>query len=139
MESDIQKPNQSQNVALSQTQSQNQKPQEQKPQEKKPLSENAKLVQELKKLLKQIESLEKREKNARVAFDKSKKELDEIGAEKVKYAELLKKFDVLAVWLSSFPLWAQFSVWGLSPTEVVRTTAIRGTSPHYCVLLDKYD
>nr|WP_315017891.1 hypothetical protein [uncultured Campylobacter sp.] len=97
MESDIQKPNQSQNVALSQTQSQNQKPQEQKPQEKKPLSENAKLVQELKKLLKQIESLEKREKNARVAFDKSKKELDEIGAEKVKYAELLKKFDVLAV------------------------------------------
>lgn len=93
MEQNFQKP--IPNVALAQA-SQNQKPQAQ-PQEKKPLNENAKLVQELKKLLKQIESLEKREKNARVAFDKSKKELDEIGAEKVKYAELLKKFDVLAV------------------------------------------
>ncbi len=87
----FQKPNQSQNVALAQTQSQTQ------PQEQKPQSENAKLVQELKKLLRKIESLEKREKNARVVFDRSKKELDEIGAEKVKYAELLKKFDVLAV------------------------------------------
>nr|WP_315014763.1 hypothetical protein [uncultured Campylobacter sp.] len=102
MEQNFQKPNQSQNVA--QSQSQNQKPQAQpqeqpelKPAEQKPQSENAKLVQELKKLLRKIESLEKREKNARVAFDKSKKELDEIGAEKVKYAELLKKFDVVAV------------------------------------------
>ena len=88
------------NVAQTQSQNQPQKTQEQpelKPAEQKPQSENAKLVQELKKLLRKIESLEKREKNARVAFDKSKKELDEIGAEKVKYAELLKKFDVLAV------------------------------------------
>jgi len=85
------------NPNVAQSLSQPRPQQEQKPQEKKPLSENAKLVQELKKLLKQIESLEKREKNARVAFDKSKKELDEIGAEKVKYAELLKKFDVVAV------------------------------------------
>nr|WP_315062361.1 hypothetical protein [uncultured Campylobacter sp.] len=75
------------NVALAQTQSQNQKPQ----------SENAKLVQELKKLLRKIESLEKREKNARVAFDKTKKELDKIAGEKARYAELLKKFDVVAV------------------------------------------
>lgn len=100
MEQNFQKP--IPNVALAQTQSQNQpqKTQEQpelKPAEQKPQSENAKLVQELKKLLRKIESLEKREKNARVAFDKSKKELDEIGAEKVKYAELLKKFDVVAV------------------------------------------
>jgi hypothetical protein len=90
---------QTKNVALAQT-SQNQKTQEQpelKPAEQKPQSENAKLVQELKKLLRKIESLEKRKKNTRVAFDKTKKELDEIGAEKVKYAELLKKFDVLAV------------------------------------------
>jgi hypothetical protein len=97
MEQNFQKP--IPNVALAQA-SQNQKPQEQpelKPAEQKPQSENAKLVQELKKLLRKIESLEKREKNARVAFDKSKKELDEIGAEKVKYAELLKKFDVVAV------------------------------------------
>ena len=94
MELNIQKPNQSQNVALAQMPSQNQT---EKPQAQKPQSENAKLVQELKKLLRKIESLEKREKNARVAFDKSKKELDEIGAEKVKYVELLKKFDVLAV------------------------------------------
>nr|WP_314565995.1 hypothetical protein [uncultured Campylobacter sp.] len=102
MELSIQKPNQSQNVALAQAQaqSQNQKPQEQpelKPAEQKPQSENAKLVQELKKLLRKIESLEKREKNARTVFDRSKKELDEIGAEKVKYAELLKKFDVVAI------------------------------------------
>ena len=100
MEQNFQKP--IPNVALAQTQSHNQplKTQEQpelKPAEQKPQSENAKLVQELKKLLRKIESLEKREKNARVAFDKSKKELDEIGAEKVKYAELLKKFDVVAV------------------------------------------
>ena len=88
------------NVAQTQSQNQPQKTQEQpelKPAEQKPQSENAKLVQELKKLLRKIESLEKREKNARVAFDKSKKELDEIGAEKVKYSELLKKFDVVAV------------------------------------------
>lgn len=90
---------QTKNVALAQT-SQNRKTQEQpelKPAEQKPQSENAKLVQELKKLLRKIESLEKRKKNTRVAFDKTKKELNEIGAEKVKYAELLKKFDVLAV------------------------------------------
>ena len=104
MELNIQKPNQSQNVALAQTQaqSQNQKPQEQKPQEikpqeKKPLSENAKLVQELKKLLKQIECRAKREKTAPKILAKAKAELDKIGAEKVKYAELLKKFDVVAV------------------------------------------
>lgn len=52
MEQNFQKPNQSQNVAQSLSQprpQQEQKPQEVKTQEKKPLSENAKLVQELKK------------------------------------------------------------------------------------------
>ncbi|WP_299029812.1 hypothetical protein [uncultured Campylobacter sp.] len=90
MEQNFQKPNP--NVALAQASSQNQKPQE-----KKPLSENAKLVQELRKLLKQIESLEKREKTAQNILDKAKTELEKIGMEKVKYAELLKKFDVVAV------------------------------------------
>ena len=81
---------QSQSQKPMQTQSQNQteKPQAQQQ------SETAKLVQELKKLLRKIATLEKREKSAKVAFDKTKKELDEIGAEKVKYAELLKKFDL---------------------------------------------
>lgn len=86
----FQKPNSIPNVALAQTQSQKTA----QPQEQKPQSENAKLVQELKKLLRKIATLEKREKSAKVAFDKTKKELDEIGAEKVKYAELLKKFDL---------------------------------------------
>ena len=74
----FQKPNQ--NVALAQTQ-----------------SENAKLVQELKKLLRQIETLEKREKASQNALTKVKIELDKIAVEKARYAELLKKFDVVAV------------------------------------------
>nr|WP_314471874.1 hypothetical protein [uncultured Campylobacter sp.] len=89
----FQKP--SQNVALAQTQSQAQ-PQERKPQAQ-PQSENAKLVQELKKLLRQIETLEKREKASQNALAKIKIELDKIAGEKARYAELLKKFDVVAV------------------------------------------
>lgn len=96
MEQNFQKPNQSPNVALAQTQSQNHLQKPAQPQEKKPLSENAKLVQELKKLLKQIESLEKREKTAQNTLDKAKTELDKIAGEKARYAELLKKFDVVS-------------------------------------------
>ncbi|MBC2883166.1 hypothetical protein H7R39_07845 [Campylobacter sp. Marseille-Q3452] len=88
-----QKPNPNVAQSLSQPRPQ----QEQKPQEKKPLSENAKLVQELKKILAKLSSVEKRETAARNTIEKAQKELDEIGAEKVKYAELLKKFDVVAV------------------------------------------
>jgi hypothetical protein len=72
-------------------------PQEIKPQEKKPLSENAKLVQELRKLLKQIETLDRREKTSQNTLDKAKAELEKIAGEKARYAELLKKFDVVAV------------------------------------------
>ena len=84
------------NVAQTQSQKTAQ-PQEQKPQEKKPLSENAKLVQELRKLLKQIETLDRREKTSQNTLDKAKAELEKIAGEKARYAELLKKFDVLAV------------------------------------------
>lgn len=66
---------QTKNVALAQT-SQNQKTQEQpelKPAEQKPQSENAKLVQELKKLLRKIESLEKREKIHELLSTKQRK------------------------------------------------------------------
>ena len=84
------------NVAQPQSQKPAQ-PQEQKPQEKKPLSENAKLVQELRKLLKQIETLDRREKNSQNTLDKAKAELEKIAGEKARYAELLKKFDVVAV------------------------------------------
>ena len=72
-------------------------PQEIKPQEKKPLSENAKLVQALRKLLKQIETLDRREKTSQNTLDKAKAELEKIAGEKARYAELLKKFDVVAV------------------------------------------
>jgi hypothetical protein len=88
----FQKPNP--NVAQSLSQPNQPRPQQEQKPQAQPQSENAKLVQELKKLLRKIATLEKREKSAKVAFDKTKKELDEIGAEKVKYAELLKKFDL---------------------------------------------
>lgn len=92
---------QTKNVALAQT-SQNQKPQEQKtqevkPQEKKPLSENAKLVQELKKILAKLSSIEKREKTAQNAIEKAQKELAAIAIEKAQYEAIAKKFDVPAV------------------------------------------
>ena len=88
------------NVAQTQSQNHLQKnaqQQEVKHPEKKPLSENAKLVQELRKLLKQIETLDRREKNSQNTLDKAKAELEKIAGEKARYAELLKKFDVLAV------------------------------------------
>lgn len=95
----LQKPSQNQNVALAQTQSQNQpqKTQEQKPQEKKPLSENAKLVQELKKILAKLSSVEKRETAARNTIEKAQKELAAIAAEKAQYEAIAKKFEAPAV------------------------------------------
>ena len=87
------------NVAQPQSQKPAQ-PQEQKAietKDKKPLSKNAQLVQELKKILTKLSSIERREKTSQNTLDKAKAELEKIAGEKVKYAELLKKFDVLAV------------------------------------------
>ena len=87
------------NVAQTQSQKPAQ-PQEQKAietKDKKPLSKNAQLVQELKKILTKLSSIERREKTSQNTLDKAKAELEKIAGEKVKYAELLKKFDVLAV------------------------------------------
>ena len=98
----FQKPNSIPNVALAQPQSQKpaqpqeQKPQEAKTQEKKPLSENAKLVQELKKILAKLSSVEKRETAARNTIEKAQKELAAIAIEKAQYEAIAKKFDVLA-------------------------------------------
>ena len=94
MEQNFQKPNPIPNVALAQTQSQNQT---QKPQEKKPLSENAKLVQELKKILAKLSSVEKRETAARNTIEKAQKELAAIAAEKAQYEAIAKKFEAPAV------------------------------------------
>lgn len=96
MEQNFQKPNPIPNVALAQA-SQNQKPQEIKPQEKKPLSENAKLVQELKKILAKLSSVEKRETAARNTIEKAQKELAAIAAEKAQYEAIAKKFEAPAV------------------------------------------
>lgn len=93
----LQKPNQNQNVALAQTQSQNQTQKPAQPQEKKPLSENTKLVQELKKILAKLSSIEKREKTAQNAIEKAQKELAAIAIEKAQYEAIAKKFDVPAV------------------------------------------
>ncbi len=95
MEQNFQKP--IPNVALAQTQSQNQTQKPAQPQEKKPLSENAKLVQELKKILAKLSSIEKREKTAQNAIEKAQKELAAIAAEKAQYEAIAKKFDVPAV------------------------------------------
>ena len=79
------------------SQNQTQKPQEIKPQEKKPLSENAKLVQELKKILAKLSSVEKRETAARNTIEKAQKELAAIAAEKAQYEAIAKKFEAPAV------------------------------------------
>ncbi|WP_297948525.1 hypothetical protein [uncultured Campylobacter sp.] len=95
----FQKPNPIPNVALAQA-SQNQKPQEQKAietKDKKPLSKNAQLVQELKKILTKLSSIERREKTAQNAIEKAQKELAAIAAEKAQYEAIAKKFDVVAV------------------------------------------
>ena len=99
MEQNFQKPSPSQNVALAQA-SQNQKPQEQKAietKDKKPLSKNVQLVQELKKILTKLSSIERREKTAQNAIEKAQKELAAIAIEKAQYEAIAKKFDVPAV------------------------------------------
>lgn len=101
MELNIQKPNQSQNVALAQTQSQkpaqSQDIKTSETKDKKPLSKNAQLVQELKKILTKLSSIERREKTAQNAIEKAQKELAAIAIEKAQYEAIAKKFDVPAV------------------------------------------
>ena len=103
MEQNFQKPSPSQNVALAQA-SQNQKPQAQPQEQKaietrdeKPLSKNARLVQELKKILAKLSSIEKREKAAQNAIEKAQKELAAIAIEKAQYEAIAKKFEAPAV------------------------------------------
>ena len=89
------------NVALAQTQSQ--KPAQSQyiktseTRDEKPLSKNARLVQELKKILAKLSSIEKRERVAQNAIEKAQKELAAIAAEKAQYEAIAKKFDVPAV------------------------------------------
>lgn len=87
------------NVAQTQSQKTAQ-PQEQKAietKDKKPLSKNAQLVQELKKILAKLSSLEKREKAAQNAIEKAQKELAAIAIEKAQYEAIAKKFEAPAV------------------------------------------
>lgn len=65
--------------------------------DEKPLSKNARLVQELKKILAKLSSIEKREKAAQNAIEKAQKELATIAVEKAQYEAIAKKFDVPAV------------------------------------------
>ena len=91
------------NSTTSVAQPQSQKPaqpQEQKAietKDKKPLSRNAQLVQELKKILTKLSSIERREKTAQNAIEKAQKELAAIAIEKAQYEAIAKKFDVPAV------------------------------------------
>ena len=80
-----QKPTQSQDIKTSETR------------DEKPLSKNARLVQELKKILAKLSSIEKREKAAQNAIEKAQKELAAIAIEKAQYEAIAKKFDVSAV------------------------------------------
>jgi hypothetical protein len=80
-----QKPAQSQDIKTSETR------------DEKPLSKNARLVQELKKILAKLSSIEKREKVAQNAIEKAQKELAAIAIEKAQYEAIAKKFDVSAV------------------------------------------
>ena len=95
MEQNFQKPSPSQNVAQSLSQPRPQ--QEQKPQEKKHFSKKAQLVQELKKIMAKLSSIERREKAAQNAIEKAQKELAAIAVEKAQYEAIAKKFDVPAV------------------------------------------
>ena len=97
MELNIQKPNQSQNVALAQTQSQNQKPQEQKPaeqKEKKELSPRGALIKELNALVLKIKGIDKREAKAKNALENAKKALAKIEEERAEVEALAKKFEL---------------------------------------------
>lgn len=105
MELNIQKPNQSQNVALAQTQSQKTaQPQEQKAtqlalkpteaKEKKELSPRAKLVKGLNELVAKIKSLDKRETSAKNALENAKKAMARIEEERVEVEKLIAKFEL---------------------------------------------
>ena len=91
MEQNFQKPNQSPNVALAQTQSQKTaQPQEQKPaeqKEKKELSPRAKLLKDLNALVTKLKSIDKREDRAKNALTKIEEERAEVEA-------LAKKFEL---------------------------------------------
>ena len=65
--------------------------------DEKPLSKNARLVQELKKILEKLSSIEKREKAAQNAIEKAQKELAAIAIEKAQYEAIAKKFEAPAV------------------------------------------
>ena len=54
-------------------------------------------MQELKKILAKLSSIEKREKTAQNAIEKAQKELAAIAIEKAQYEAIAKKFDVPAV------------------------------------------
>lgn len=99
MEQNFQKP--IPNVALAQTQSQkpaqSQDIKTSETRDEKPLSKNARLVQELKKILAKLSSIEKREKAAQNAIEKAQKELAAIAIEKAQYEAIAKKFEAPAV------------------------------------------
>ena len=97
MEQNFQKPSPSQNVALAQTQSQNQKPQEQKPaeqKEKKELSPRGALIKELNALVLKIKGIDKREAKAKNALENAKKALAKIEEERAEVEALAKKFEL---------------------------------------------
>lgn len=96
MEQNFQKPNPIPNVALAQTQSQNQKPQEQKPaeqKEKKELSPRAKLLKDLNALVTKLKSLDKRETKAKNALEAAKNAVAKIEEERAEVEALAKKFE----------------------------------------------
>lgn len=97
MEQNFQKPNPIPNVALAQTQSQNQKPQEQKPaeqKEKKELSPRAKLLKDLNALVTKLKSLDKRETKAKNALEAAKNAVAKIEEERAEVEALAKKFEL---------------------------------------------
>nr|WP_314399244.1 hypothetical protein [uncultured Campylobacter sp.] len=98
MEQNFQKPNQSPNVALAQTQSQKTaQPQEQKPaeqKEKKELSPRAKLLKDLNALVTKLKSVDKREAKAKNALEAAKNALTKIEEERAEVEALAKKFEL---------------------------------------------
>lgn len=91
MEQNFQKPNQSPNVALAQTQAQSQN---QKPQEKKELSPRAKLLKDLNALVTKLKSIDRREAKAKNALEAAKNALTKIEEERAEVETLAKKFEL---------------------------------------------
>lgn len=93
----FQKPNSIPNVALAQTQSQNQKPQEQKTaeqKEKKELSPRARLLKDLNALVTKLKSIDKREAKAKNTLEAAKNALAKIEEERAEVEALAKKFEL---------------------------------------------